>query len=130
MSKLIYIDTNVYLDLFLNRQSKYLSYADISQSIFNRSVSCEFYILISDLVIYELRKKVEKKDLDDFFHSLSYKLRFTEVIKSDYASKFKIHSPDNAHISCAIRNNCDAIITNDKDFFEIKEIPTYQSPSF
>jgi hypothetical protein len=59
MSVLIYLDTNVWLDYFLDRSSGLLSPSEIALHILKRSIFCEFQILISDILTVELEKYVE-----------------------------------------------------------------------
>ncbi|HII15600.1 MAG TPA: hypothetical protein HA362_04775, partial [Nanoarchaeota archaeon] len=51
MAKLIYIDTNVYLDLLIGRQSGLMPNSDIARNILNRTLKCEFHIIICDFLL-------------------------------------------------------------------------------
>lgn len=79
MSKLIYIDTNVWLDYFLKRDGGFLSPCEVAFQIFSRSVSCEFRILISDALVYELEKYVDMKKISECMKWLEPKLCFVKL---------------------------------------------------
>ena len=54
----IYVDTNVYLDLFLGRSSKFQSLADFAVFTFNQVRAGKYQLVVSDWVIEEFRKLV------------------------------------------------------------------------
>jgi predicted nucleic acid-binding protein len=126
----VYIDTNVYLHFLLQQDTAYVPLCDIAHRLFTRCVSCEFYIVISDLVIYELCRKVESKKVEELLSYLEPKTIKVTAAKGDFLFKSTLHKPDNAHLSCALRTGCDAIITDDKEFMSITQIPVFSSPSF
>jgi predicted nucleic acid-binding protein len=126
----VYIDTNVILDLFLRTNTEYVSPADIACQIFYRSSCCEFYCVISDLTLFELKKKISAKQVDDFLDFLGIKYEPVCIIKEDYQNPFKIHRPDDVHIACAVRVDCDCILTNDLEFLEVSPIPVRSSRLF
>jgi predicted nucleic acid-binding protein len=107
----IYIDTNVYLDLFFNR-----SLSIYAEQILNRAILCEFYVVISDIVVYELEKYISTKQIELLKDQLGIKAIL--VLRS--CSKANgLHYPDNVHLQTAIDANCDVFITNDHAFFDI-----------
>jgi predicted nucleic acid-binding protein len=65
----IYIDTNVYLDFFLERQkSKY------AERIFFQTLYCRHQIIISDHILQELTKFLEYPKAVVLFEILKHKL--------------------------------------------------------
>jgi predicted nucleic acid-binding protein len=128
MSKLIYIDTNVYLDYVLNRSNKYLSYQDFAAKIINRTLSCEFTLIISDLNVFELKK--EFPNCNKFLQELKIKSKFVNITKDhkNFAKNIPIHYPDNIHCAVAILEECSCIVTNDKEMLCLSiEIPIISS---
>lgn len=54
--RLIYCDTNVYLDYFFDRRDNIRPLGEFAHQVIQRALGCEFYIVISDWVITELNK--------------------------------------------------------------------------
>ena len=111
MSKLIYLDTNIWLDYIQERKGKYLDLQDFACRILNRTLSCEFNILVSDIVLFELRKVCSTT----FLHDFKKKLVFcrTQECHKQLARSIDIHYPDNVHVAIAITQNCAMIVSND-----------------
>jgi predicted nucleic acid-binding protein len=79
----IYLDTNVWLDYFLQRESKYISNKDVAFTIFQRTVSCEFQIIISDVLLKEILQYTSKKQLSEILLWLNPKLIQKELTKEE-----------------------------------------------
>ena len=119
----IYIDTNVYLDWCFNRDKGFYV-----EQILTRAVGCEFHIVISDLLLRELRKFV--KNPDALLKPLEEKCLYVESTKTDVrlARSKSIHFPDSLHLVLAEREQCDYLITNDGDFLKFdSDIPIIPS---
>ncbi len=107
----IYVDTNVYLDYLLKRKNKYGK--DLSKpafNIFKRTVSCEFYISVSDHLVQELRGIIDLNDLTMLMTFLKKKI-------------IKIHDEkqgkgDEFHAYSAIKHGADVIVTRNKNHFK------------
>lgn len=67
---LIYLDTNVYLDYWEARSDKLRPLGEFAYSVLRRSLECEFVILISDLVLTELRSSIEDAEIKAVLSSL------------------------------------------------------------
>jgi len=119
---LIYLDTNVYLDYLLeNNDIRPLD--EYARLILNRSLSCEFTILVSDLVLAEMKKKdIDTKALLQPLR-LQQKIIHREVEKQDVAraKSISIHYPDNIHLALAMRTHCQFFVTNDKELLALEE---------
>ena len=72
MSEKIYVDTNVFLDYCLERKSQYRDFQDYANQLLNRTLSCEFYIVISDITLFELKKRCSLEFLEDLKHKLIF----------------------------------------------------------
>jgi len=59
----IYFDTNVYLDFLEDRSDSLKPLGELAHQAFLRGLDCEYFIVISDLVIEELRKRVSAEDI-------------------------------------------------------------------
>jgi len=73
MEKLIYVDTNIYIDYFENRSDKYRNFSDEATWLFERAINCEFKIVVSYFIIKELKKFNFLYDFKEFIVSLQNK---------------------------------------------------------
>jgi predicted nucleic acid-binding protein len=122
----IYVDTNIFLDFIQQRKHKYKDFSEYARLIFIRSLSCEFEIVISNITIFELNKVASTH----FLKSLKPKLICVQCTTQhkNYAQKIPIHFPDNLHCALAILENCDYIISNDREMLSLKlDIPIISS---
>jgi predicted nucleic acid-binding protein len=108
----LYIDTNVYLDYLLERKNK--KGKDLSRPAFNvfkRAASCEFYVLVSNHLIQELRGII---DLNDLTMLMSFLKKKIIMISDETKGK-----GDELHAHLAIKHGADLIVTrNIKHFRE------------
>lgn len=124
MSRLIYIDTNVYVDYFENRSYGLRPASEFAFIIIQRAISCEFNIVISTLLVKELEKRISQDEINRLFSQLR---EFNKIIdaKITYEVKKlaeeltrsgKIHYADAIHYALAFHAKAEAIITNDRAF--------------
>ncbi len=107
----IYIDTNVYLDYLLDRKNK--RGKDLSKpafEVFRRALNCEFYILISNHLIYELRGIADLKDITMLMCFLKKK-----ILKIEGEPEGK---GDELHAQLAIKYSADVIVTRNINHFK------------
>ena len=139
MSKLIYVDTNVYLDLFEDRQDKFRSFGEVSRQLFRRALGCEFNIVVSSVVVDEIKYNGYYKDFLVLFDDLKdkNKIIYTEETYKDrvYADELKNlrRTPfkDTCHTVIAARMKAEVLITrNLKDFQNFLDIIEIISPDF
>jgi len=116
MSQLIYLDTNVYLDYLYDRTSKYIPYGDFAHQLFEKSLSCQYLIVISDLVVDELNKYLSRKQVIDLIKYLRPKLKFTNVTSKDKMTSktMNLHYPDSLHVAIANHHNA-ILVSHDKE---------------
>ncbi|MDD4878507.1 MAG: type II toxin-antitoxin system VapC family toxin [Candidatus Nanoarchaeia archaeon] len=126
MTKLVYIDTNVYLDLLIGRHSGLMPNDEIARNILNRALKCEFHIIICDFLLMEIENHAKKETVDSAFKSLikADKVLFEAVTSED---KRKAHllsknAPfgDCVHFVIAERCGAEYLVTNDKHFDKLK----------
>lgn len=112
----IYVDSNVYLDFLLKRRKQH---SDAAYSIFRRTISCEFTIVVSDHILYELRKHIKPEDAGLLFNLLQKKIEKVITEENDMveARGISTHYEDALHIVLAKKSGANLIITrNKKDF--------------
>ncbi len=125
----IYIDTNVYLDYLLARKNK--QGIDLSKPAFEvlkRTVSCEFEIIVSDLLFKELCGNIKLEDvrmMAKFLKKKIIKICEEEQDQTE-ADKFE-HKNDARHAILAIKGKAELIITRNishfKDFLIQAKLP-------
>ncbi|MEK6823360.1 MAG: type II toxin-antitoxin system VapC family toxin [Nanoarchaeota archaeon] len=121
MSKLIYIDTNVYMDYFLGRKDRFLPLDEFAATVFERARSCEFDILVSDWVLHELMKQDLSAEAARFFERFRAIRKIHDVVADTadhaWARVQPTHFSDAVHAALAIRHGASCIVTsNIKDF--------------
>ena len=139
MSRLIYIDTNVYLDLIENRTDRFRPLGEIAGQLIQRALDCEFTIIISSVVVDEIKYNGYYKDFLVLFNDLKdkNKIIYTEETYKDrvYADELKNlrRTPfkDTCHTVIAARMKAEVLITrNLKDFQNFLDIIEIISPDF
>lgn len=132
--KKIYVDSNVFIS-FIDKEygrniENFLEY--FSEEVFKRTVSCEFFIVISELVIHEVMEKMNFSDEDIEELLMPYKklnkliiLDVDNYIWRDFVhlcKKYKTHRSDAIHAILAKKSNSLLVTWNLKDFKNIKDI--------
>jgi len=139
MSRLIYIDTNVYLDLFEDRKDKFRSFGEVSRQLFRRALDCEFRFVISPIVLREIKDNNYEKDffflLDDLKKADKILRTYFSYSDKAYASQLKIlrKTPfqDTCHAVIAARMKVEYLVTrNVKDYYNLSDIVTVISPDY
>jgi len=116
----IYVDTNIYLDFLLERKN--LEERDLSEysyNVFERTISCEFTIVVSDKILSELRKHLDPGKASALFKLIKGKI--IKIIATDEdiekAKNINTHFEDAIHVVLALKAEADLIVTrNKKDF--------------
>ncbi len=116
MGKRIYLDTNIYLDYLLERKNKQ---GDDLESkafrIFERTVSCEFEIILSSWTLEELDKYVPYDKIKFLLASIKKKTILVKHTPENitYAKTISPHFQDIVHGLLAIQEKADVIVTRD-----------------
>jgi predicted nucleic acid-binding protein len=117
-NELIYLDTNVIMDFLLDRDSS-------AFQLLCRTISCEFCIMISDLVVKELHYQGQDTEMQNMFSILKNmnKIIVENTLDSDHITanelvkNYPTHYSDALHKAIAKRNNVRYLVTkNIKDF--------------
>lgn len=116
MSKkpLYYLDTNIYLNFFYEENKTNI----VAYKLFQRSLSCEFRILISTWVLIELKKKIPNNEISYLMLLLKPKIVRSKYTFKDVKKAKKLnpnHFQDALHVLIAKKYRANAIITRDKD---------------
>jgi len=125
MTKLIYIDTNVYIDYFHGRSNGLRPLGDFAFEIIRRTLKCEFEIIISSWVIEELEKHSDEKRIGELQNTLAKKDKVTNIT---YNSEDKIKAKayknwtDALHAIIALKAGAEYLVTrNTKDFHDFSD---------
>jgi len=124
MTKKIYVDTNIILNIIKNEKNIYGT--DISRpsnQLFFNSISNNIEYIISDWTLAELRNKIDGNALKTFFALYGKKIKQLSIDKYDIINARKrstYNYPDALHIVLAEKSKSDYIITRDvNDFRQI-----------
>ncbi len=127
MSRLIYLDTNIYrdfLEMRTNRKGRPLD--ELSGKVFDRAVSCEFNIVISDWVIEQLSHQSMLEKSRVLFSELKERKKFIHVLTDNedrIAARKSGNYDDYLHALLARKGNAEYLITrNIKDFIPFKKL--------
>lgn len=129
--RLIYLDTNIYMDYFDGRTDLLRPLGEFAYQVLKRTISCEFKIIISGLVLEELfyntYEENIKKILPDF--AKNNKIVEIEASPEDIArarhivKERKTNFNDTLHAVLAKKANADFLVTrNLKDFYELQDL--------
>lgn len=123
----LYIDTNIIIDFLENRSDRFRPLGEYAHQIFRRGIGCEFFIVLSDHTINELKTVgVPEKEIMSFRALISKKEVFVALEKEDVdcakkiLRKHKTHFKDALHYALMSRY-ADLLLTNDN---ELKELPS------
>lgn len=124
----LYIDTNIYLDYLMNRRDSNKNLGDLAFKIFNRTIRCEFHIIISTHVINELRKyNIPDDRIKLLFNFMKHKLIKTN--SKEYEKKAElvkeIHFADALHYVISL-DKADLLVTNDKELKKLARVVGYE----
>ncbi len=130
--KNLFIDTNVLLDLLMERDG----YQEAA-IIMDMSGSTEFRLSVSVLsmsnIAYVLRKVLNSDELYVALNKLSSFLHIVSVSSEDYFAAVKLRArdfEDALQYFCAKSSGCDCIITRNIKDFVFSDIPVVSSKNF
>ena len=115
----VVLDTNVFLVSLLPRHKYW--------GIFKALMDGDYELVLSNEILTEyLEKCVEKYGLNLTEEQLDFLLHFPNVILVNPSFHWNLISPDpddDKFVDCAVAGNADFIVTNDKHFQVLKDIP-------
>ncbi|NQV08301.1 PIN domain-containing protein [Candidatus Woesearchaeota archaeon] len=122
----IYLDTNIYIDFLENRADMLRPLGELAFQCFKQSLGCEFYIVISNHVIKELKDlDISEKQIKEIIAWIDSKLIKIHVCRDDMkkariiSKEFNLHYKDALHYQLTKRS-ADKLLTNDN---ELKQLP-------
>ena len=136
---LLYIDTNVYLDYFEGRVDNLRPLGEFAYQIFQRTLSCEFHIVISSHLLKELRFIEKDSKIEEFLEEFKEKNKIIFVACSFEDKQFanllskqrKTPFADTLHAVIAKRIGAEYLITrNIKDYTELQDVIRILLPEF
>ena len=139
MERLIYLDTNIYIDYFKNRTDYLRPLGEFAFELLRRTFSCEFKIIVSNWVLKELEQNGFSKQSAQLIKRLKEmnKVAVIEYANNDscLAKKLcndrKIHYSDALHAAIAYRAGAEYLVTrNVSDFECVKDIIKVRCPEW
>ncbi len=131
----IYVDTNVYMDLFGgdSRNSKFKSMSDFALFTFKQVRDGRYQLVVSDWVIEEFKKYCDEnminKFLADFQDGQVVKIITTPEDKRKARELSSRNYPDALHVILALKESCLYLVTqNIRDFAEFDHLIEITTP--
>ena len=122
----IYVDTNVYRDLFEGRKDRFRDLAEFALFAFNQVREGKYKLVVSDWVINEFKKhcdvQIIEKFLKDFEKEQVIRIVTTPEDKKKARELSQSNYPDALHVVLAMKSNCLCIVSQDSDFGEFHEL--------
>jgi len=113
----IYCDTNILLDYFGSRKDRFRDLGEFAFQIFRRTLDCEFELIISDWLLYELKNYVPPEKLKDFLEEFKKKNKIIKINKTDEdikkAKEISSHFQDILHQLLAKKAGAKYLLTRD-----------------
>ena len=129
----IYVDTNVYLDLFKGRTSKYLDLGAFAAHLFSAVREKKYQLVISDWVFDEFCKYGDRKDLQKLISGLGDVVSITRTSEDDRKARqlSKTNFPDALHVILAKKGEAVYLVTrNINDFAEFQHVIEIATPEY
>ncbi len=128
----IYLDTNIYLDWLECRTDRLRPLGEFAFQIIRRTLECEFEIIISDVVLFELKRHTKMNEVMDLINKLSKKNKIIKIEKSEedrseaqrISPETGIHWQDVAHALLAKKADAECLITRDAHLFDLNLLQT------
>jgi len=128
----LFVDTHIFVDYFLDRSDNIRPLGEFAFQLVRRTISCEFYMLVSDGAIKELKNVLNKKEdelIEIVFKELisAGKVQFIEASEHQIsearllAEKRQIPRTD-ALFAILARDNAAILVSRDKHHQEMEDI--------
>lgn len=123
----IYVDTNIFLDALLDRDSEWgRDLGTPAMSVFSQAKHGQFKIIVSDWTLQELGKHIDKEKVRELFSKIGEE----QIIHCSYTKEQKRkakeasnHWEDYLHGVIAEKEGADCIVTrNVKDFRTLSRV--------
>lgn len=123
------LDTNIFLDFLLLREKEQAA-KDILE--FNKNDNFKFFVADISLINIDYIAKKEATNIRDFLKYMNDNFTVLGANNSDFNYALNLENKDledNLQYCLALKNNCDCIVTNDKNFLQ-KDIKVISSEDF
>ena len=122
----IYVDTNVYMDLFGGRKDKFRDLGEFALNVFRKVREGHYCLVISDWVIDEFQKFRDPKEIERLLEGLKeehlVRVTTTPQDKKEARELSANNFPDALHVVLAKKANCIYLVTrNIQDFAEFQK---------
>lgn len=115
----VVIDTNAFLVIIPSRSIFHIAYEKLKNNFFELAVSTDILLEYEEL----LKKRYQIKDANNILTNLFENRNVKQIIPA-YKWHLIPNDPDgNKFVDCAIAANADFLVTNDKHFNALKEVP-------
>ncbi|MFH1786127.1 MAG: type II toxin-antitoxin system VapC family toxin [archaeon] len=110
----LYLDTNIYIDYWEGRHEGIRPLGEFAFQLLKRAIRCEFVIVYSDLVVYEISAHCGMPDaevFETFFRELQKKNKleyvkgYNKLVATEIAGRTGIPLPDAVHIVLSKKAN-------------------------
>lgn len=129
----LYVDTNIYRDLFEGRKDKFRDLGEFALNVFRKIREGQYSLVISDWVIEELRKGNHEDRINEFIKSFESD-KVIKIVRTDEDEKqardlSKSNYPDALHVILAKKGNAIYLVTrNIQDFAEFRNLIEIKIP--
>ncbi len=107
----IYVDTNVYLDLFFARSP----FDEYAIRLFQRVKEGEFELIVSDHLLIQLRLFAKEQIIEDFFKDINVITTYHTTEDKKQTKLLPYDFEDSLHLIIAKRAGAELFITRDKE---------------
>ncbi len=129
----IYVDTNVYLDLYLGRTSKYLDLSTFAAHLFSAIREKKYQLVVSDWVFDEFCKYGDQKYFQQLISDMGdvLNIKRTSEDKKKARQLSSTNFPDALHVILAKKGEAVYLVTrNINDFAEFQHIIEIATPEY
>ncbi|MBN2142231.1 PIN domain-containing protein [Candidatus Woesearchaeota archaeon] len=128
-----YVDTNIWLDYFENRSDKYRPLGEWALAFLNGILDVGSVILISDVVLAELRRYADQEKISSCFAPFQKSLLFvsrsnTQSIEARSLSKSRLVPFADALHAIISRDENAILISRDKHFMKLLDVVCVMKP--
>ena len=138
MEKIFYIDSNIFIFAYSDYSNIGVICRKILHMIINSKITSFTSILTFDEIFYKITKLKDRETaliiIESFLNLKN--LNFIEVnlntinYSLSLLKNYNLKPRDAIHLACALNKNIKNIISNDKDFDNVKEIKRYDIKGF
>ena len=117
----VYCDANIFMDYFNEREDYLRPLSNFAFEFFSKGWKCAFKLVVSDWLLFELRKYLKEEQIEEIFGEYRRKDKLI-IVKEDSldrqnAKNISEHWQDALHAILAKKANADFLATrNIKDF--------------